>query len=92
MTLDGEAPAQISRNLGHFWNFDKFGHKKQGFSPYASRHVARAFARELQIARILHFWIFMKNHGFWCMAKKFGQVLSPQEVKNTQKMTSLPLF
>jgi len=26
------------------------------------------------------------------MAKKFGQVLSPQEVKNTLKMTSPPLI
>ena len=34
----------------------------------------------------------MKSHDCWCMAKKFGQALSPQEVKNTQKMTSLPLF
>ena len=34
----------------------------------------------------------MENHDFWCMDKKFEQVLSPQEVKNTLKMTSLPLI
>ena len=56
--LDGEAPAQISRNLGHFWHFDKFWHKKQGFSPYVLRHMARTFARELQIAKNLHHWIW----------------------------------
>lgn len=34
----------------------------------------------------------MKNHDYWCLDKKFGQDLSLHEVKNTQKMTSLPLF
>ena len=57
MTLDGEAPTQISRNLGHFWHFEKFWHKKQGFSPYAPRHVVLAFARELQIQKHLHFLV-----------------------------------
>lgn len=35
---------------------------------------------------------FMKNHACISMAKKFGKDLRPQKVKNTQKMTSLPLF
>ena len=34
----------------------------------------------------------MQNHDYWCLDKKFGHDLCLQEVKNTQKMTSLPLF
>ena len=59
--------------------------------------LRRATWRALMIGsskwkKVYIFGFFKKNHDFWCMAKKFGQVLSPQEVKNTQKMTSLPLF
>jgi len=59
--------------------------------------VRRATWRALMVGsskwkKIYIFGFFMKNHDCWCMAKKFGQVLSPQEVKNTLKMTSLPLF
>jgi len=44
--------------LGHFWHFDKFWQKKQGFPPYAPRHVALTFAGGIQIKKSLHFWIF----------------------------------
>ena len=53
--LDREDSAQISRNLEQFLHFSNFWHKKQVFLPYAPRHVALAFARELKIQKTLHF-------------------------------------
>jgi len=38
------------------------------------------------------FGFIMENHDYWYLDKKFGHVLSPYEVKNTLKMTSLPLI
>ena len=82
MKLNKEAAAQISRNLGHFWHFDKFCTKKHSFSPYAPRHVARAFARELQIEKSLHFWIFHEKS--WLMVH--GQeILASFESSRGQK-------
>lgn len=62
-----------------------FALKKQGFPPYAPRHVAHDFARELQIKKNCISRFGMKNYGFLFMAKKFGQVLSPQKVKKHSK-------
>jgi len=42
--------------------------------------------------KVYSFGFFMENHDCWCLDKKFGQVLSPKEVKNTLKMTFLPLI
>ena len=77
---------------GIFGIFAKFCTKNRGFLS-----VRRTTWRALMIGgskckKLYIFGFFMKNHDFWCMAKKFGQVLSPQEVKKTQKMTSLPLI
>ena len=46
--LDEKDSAQISKSLGnflHFWT------KTQNFLPYASRHLALAFARSLQMTK-----------------------------------------
>jgi len=66
---------------GIFGILTNFGSKKQSFSPYALRHVVRAFARELKMEKKYIFGFGMNTHDYLCMAKKFGQVLSPQEVK-----------
>ena len=59
--------------------------------------VRRATSTALRIASsksqmVCIFGFNMKNHNHWCLDKEFGHDLSLQEVKNTEKMTSLPLF
>ena len=56
--LDIEESTQISKNLEQFLHFGNFLAQKQVFMPYASRHVALAFARSLQITKTQHFCIF----------------------------------
>ena len=80
---------EIWGNFGHMENFGS----QHGFFlhvRYATGATLRIGSSKSQMAYILGF--SMKNHACWCMEKKFGQVLSPHEVKNTKKMTSLPLF
>ena len=64
IALDRDGLAQISRNLEQFLHFGNFLHKKQSFPPYALRHVALSFARELQITKTLHLWIFNEKLCF----------------------------
>lgn len=49
-TLDEEDSAQISKKLGHFLHFYNW-HKKQDFLLYASRNLALAFDKSLQMTK-----------------------------------------
>jgi len=83
---------KFQENWGIFGILTNFGTKNKVFLPmhratWCALLLGSSKSQKVYISRF-----FMKNHGFWFMAKKFGQVLSLQEVKNTKKMTSLPLF
>ena len=83
--LDGEASAQISKNLGHFLHFWNFLLKKHEFLFYALRHMALAFDRVSKSQKIIICGFGMEKYDFLSMAKKFGQVLSPQKGKKHSK-------
>jgi len=78
MTLDGRTPAQISRNLGHFWYFCT---KNRVFLPVRRATWRALFLGSSKWKKIYISGFGMKNHDCWCMAKKFGKILSPQKVK-----------
>ena len=77
---------------GIFGILTNFGTKNRVFLPVRRATLYALLIGNSKSQKVYIFGFFMKTHDCWCMAKTFGQVLSPQEVKNTQKMTSLPLF
>ena len=77
---------------GIFGIWENFCAKDMLFLPVRHTTWRALFIGSSKWKKVYIFVFFIKIHDCWCMTKKFGQVLCPQEVKNTQKMTSLPLF
>ena len=71
--------------LAQFLHFGKFCTKKQGFPPYASRQVAHAFSRELQITKTLHLWIFHGNLCFPTYGQEIWVGFEPSKRSKTLK-------
>ena len=76
-------------------NFRKFGAILVTWKIFGHNTGFFSLALRIGISKSLMVCIFgfsMKNSDYWYLYKKFGHDLSLQEVKHTQKMTSLPLF
>ena len=84
--LDGGDSAQISKNLGQFFHFLEFlALKHRNFCPMRRATWRLLLLGASKSQKISIFGFGMKNYTCLLMAKKFGQVLSPQKGKKHSK-------
>ena len=86
-TLDGEDSSQIPKNLGHFWHFGFFLLKKKtGISALCVMPPGARFWWEPPNDKNSAFLdLAWKTYACIPMAKKFGEVLSPQKRQKHSK-------